>query len=175
MVGKYLNHAAHGRLYTTVQNQRRVLQAGYDRALAQVDVLIMPTTPMKAHKCGARIDVRGLMSHGWNILGNTAPFDITGHPSLSVPCGKSNDLPHGLMLTGRHFDEATLLRVGHAFEQQAAWETRWVRLSYYSTNWHLLTEHQTDPIGCLASQSLCVLRTRRACSQSLTREPGPRG
>jgi amidase len=64
------------------------------------------------------------MEHGWNMLGNTAPFDMTGHPSLSVPCGKSNGLPVGLMLTGRHFEDATLLRIGDAFERQMAWERR---------------------------------------------------
>ena len=58
------------------------------------------------------------------MLGNTAGFNLTGHPSLSLPCGKSDGLPVGLMLTGRHFDDAALLRVGHAFEQQMAWEKR---------------------------------------------------
>ena len=69
-------------------------------------------------------DISELISHGWNMLGNTAPFDMTGHPSLNVPCGKSNGLPVGMMLTGRHFDDATLLRVAHAFEQQMPWEKR---------------------------------------------------
>jgi amidase len=49
---------------------------------------------------------------------------MTGHPSLNVPCAKSNGLPVGMMLTGRHFDDATLLRVAHAFEQQMPWEKR---------------------------------------------------
>ena len=62
--------------------------------------------------------------HGWNMLGNTAPFDMTGHPSISIPCTKSNGLPVGLMLTGRHFDDATVLAVAHAFEQQVDWEKR---------------------------------------------------
>jgi amidase len=41
-----------------------------------------------------------------------------------VPCGKSNGLPVGLMLTGRHFEDATLLQIGHAFERQMPWEKR---------------------------------------------------
>lgn len=124
MIGSYLNQAYHGRLYAKAQNQRRVLRAAYDQVLEQVDVLVMPTTPMKAHKYDPTIDLHGLLIHNWNMLGNTAPFDMTGHPSLSIPCGKSNGLPVGLMLTGRHFDEAALLRVGHAFEQQMGWEKR---------------------------------------------------
>jgi amidase len=124
MMGTYLNQAYHGRLYAKAQNQRRALRAAYDAVLEQVDVLVMPTTPNKAHRHDPSRGIRDLITHGWNMLGNTAPFDMTGHPSLSVPCGKSQGLPIGLMLTGRHFDDATLLRIGHAFEQQLAWEKR---------------------------------------------------
>jgi amidase len=124
MVGTYLNRAYHGHLYAKAQNQRRQLRSAYDRVLEQVDVLITPTTPMKAHRYTPGLGLSELISHGWNMLANTAPFDMTGHPSLSVPCGKSNGLPVGMMLTGRHFDDATLLRVGHAFEQQVSWEKR---------------------------------------------------
>ncbi len=122
LIGTYLNQRYHGRLYAKAQNQRRALQASYDRVLEQVDVLAMPTTPMKAHRHNPQIDRRGLITHGWNTSPNTAPFDMTGHPSLSIPCAKSNGLPVGLMLTSRHFDESTLLRVAHAFEQNVPWE-----------------------------------------------------
>jgi len=124
LMGSYLNRAYHGRLYAKAQNQRRVLRAAYDKVLQEVDVLVMPTTPNKAHRYEPSLDLLGRISHGWNMLGNTAPFDMTGHPSLSVPCAKSNGLPVGLMITGRHFDDATLLRVGHAFERQMPWEKR---------------------------------------------------
>jgi amidase len=50
-------------------------------------------------------------------LHNTAVFDATGHPALSVPCGVSDGLPIGMMLVGRHLDDATCLRAAHAFEQ----------------------------------------------------------
>jgi amidase len=124
MMGTYLNRAYHGRLYAKAQNQRRALRAAYDQVLEQVDVLVMPTTPNKAHKHDPKRGLQEFIQHGWNMLGNTAPFDMTGHPSLSVPCGLSHGLPVGLMLTGRHFDDATLLRVAHAFEQQMPWEKR---------------------------------------------------
>jgi amidase len=124
MMGTYLNGAYHGRLYAKAQNQRRVLQAAYDTVFEQVDLLVMPTTPMKAHRYEPDLDTYTRIEQGWNMLGNTAGFNLTGHPSLSVPCGKSDGLPVGLMLTGRHFDDAALLRVGHAFEQQMVWEKR---------------------------------------------------
>ena len=56
------------------------------------------------------------------MLGNTAPFDITHHPAMSVPCGMVDGLPVGLMLVGRHFDEMTIYRAAHAFEQAGDWK-----------------------------------------------------
>jgi amidase len=81
--------------------------------LTNFDALVMPSTPMKAHRRDAR--------NPYAMLTNTAPFDITGHPGLSIPCGMSDGLPIGLMLIGRHFDDATLLRLGHAYEQSVDW------------------------------------------------------
>ena len=88
-------------LCARAQNLRRGLRASYDQALSRVDLLTMPTTPMKAHRYEPDIDIKGLISHGWNMLDNTAPFDMTGHPAISIPCGMSNGLPVGLMLVGR--------------------------------------------------------------------------
>ena len=51
------------------------------------------------------------------MIGNTAPFDVTGHPACSVPAGLADGLPVGMMIVGRQFDDATVLRVAHAFEQ----------------------------------------------------------
>jgi amidase len=124
MLGTYLRQQYHGRFYAKAQNLRPGLRASYDAVLQQVDVLAMPTTPMKAHAYRPELSIRELITHGWNMLGNTAPFDLTGHPAISMPCAKSNGLPVGLMLTGRQFDDATVLAVAHAFEQQVDWETR---------------------------------------------------
>ncbi|MCY4388793.1 MAG: amidase [Desulfurellaceae bacterium] len=124
LVGSYLNQAYYGRLYAKAQNQRRALQAAYDQVLERFDILVMPTTPMTAHRYVPNMGPLDSLQFGWNMLGNTAPFDMTGHPSLTVPCGKVDGLPVGLMLTGRHFDDATLLRVGHAFEKQVPWQER---------------------------------------------------
>jgi amidase len=80
----------------------------------------MPTTPMKAHRYQPNLRPAEIISHGWNMLGNTAVFDMTGHPSLSIPCAMSAGLPIGLMLTGRHF-EMSLLRIADAFERGFDW------------------------------------------------------
>ena len=56
------------------------------------------------------------------MITNTAPFDITHHPAMSLPCGMVDGLPVGLMLVGRHFDEMTIYRAAHAFEQSGDWK-----------------------------------------------------
>jgi amidase len=55
------------------------------------------------------------------MITNTAPFNMTGHPGLSIPCAMSKGMPIGLMLIGRHFEDGTLLRIGHAYEQSVDW------------------------------------------------------
>ena len=55
------------------------------------------------------------------MIANTSPFDVTGHPSMSIPCGMSEGLPVGLMLTGRQYAEATIYQAAHAFEQAGDW------------------------------------------------------
>ncbi|MEX2480396.1 MAG: amidase [Gammaproteobacteria bacterium] len=100
------------------QNLVRSLRAAYDAALVHYDLLAMPTTPMKAHRIpppDAPAEV--VMGSALDMVGNTAPFDVTGHPSISVPCGMSEGLPVGLMLTGRYGEDDVVLRAGHAFER----------------------------------------------------------
>ncbi len=94
-----------------------VLRAAYDDALKRCDILVMPTTPMKAHRIpppDAGLEI--VMGRALDMTGNTCPFDATGHPSMSVPAGLSDGLPVGIMFTGRHGDDDVVLRVGHAFE-----------------------------------------------------------
>ena len=93
------------------------MRESYDVLLRDYDVLVTPTTPMKAHQYRIDLDPEQLVLAGWDMVANTAPFNMTGHPSLSVPCGSSDGLPVGMMLTGRHFDDATLLAVAHVYEQ----------------------------------------------------------
>jgi amidase len=121
LVGSFLNSRYHGRLYAKAQNLRAPLRAAYDSVLAGCDALAMPTTPMRAHRYRPNLRPGEIIAHGWNMLGNTAAFDMTGHPSLSLPCAMAGGLPVGLMLTGRHFDEVTLLRIADAFERNVDW------------------------------------------------------
>jgi amidase len=61
------------------------------------------------------------MSPGFEPIVNTAPFDCTGHPAMSVPCAMRDGLPVGLMLIGRYHGESTIYRAAHAFEQVTDW------------------------------------------------------
>ena len=122
LMGSFLIERYQGRLYSKAQNLRRGWTQSYDAHLEKVDVLLMPSTPIKAHTASSSPSRRTMLSNAWDMLTNTGPFDVTGHPSISIPCAKSDGLPIGLMLTGRHFDESTLYQVSYAFEQQIDWE-----------------------------------------------------
>src|SRR5579875_601459 len=107
-----------GACYAKARNLVPHVRAAYDDALAHYDVLVMPTVPDTADllPAGGPQDVTLLANaHGKAI--NTAPMDITGHPAISVPAGLLDDLPVGMMIMGKRFDDATVLRVAHAFEQ----------------------------------------------------------
>lgn len=78
------------------------------------DVIIGPTAPTPAFKIGAQID-DPLTMYANDLL--TIPVNLAGVPGISVPCGFDNGLPIGLQIIGNHFDEATVYRVAHAFEQ----------------------------------------------------------
>lgn len=123
LAGEYLHEHHHGRYYGTAQNLRGALRESYDRLFEHVDVLAMPTTPMKAHRRDPEPVPWVIVPKGWNMLGNTVPFNVTGHPALSVPCKKSAGLPVGLMLVGRCFEDGTLLRAADAFERCVDWRT----------------------------------------------------
>jgi amidase len=125
LVGQYMIKTGRGRYYAKAQNFARKLREDYDRALAKFDILLMPTTPIKAPPLPPQDAPRQLyLQRAWESMGNTFSFDVTGHPALQVPCGMSDGLPIGMMLVGKHFDEMTLYRAGHAFEQSGDWKTR---------------------------------------------------
>jgi amidase len=122
LLGTFLNRTYPGRIYPKAQYLRSVLREHYDQALERFDLLAMPTTPGKAPRYDPRADQLVRMARSRYVAINTAAFNATGHPSINVPCAKSHGLPVGLMLTGRHFEDATLLRVANAYEQNVSWE-----------------------------------------------------
>jgi amidase len=107
-----------GASYGKARNLVAKAVEAYDTALDDFDVLVMPTLPYVATELPSKgIDRAAYLTKALGMLANTAPFDVTGHPALSVPAGLHNGMPVGMMIVGKHFDDATVLRVGHAFEK----------------------------------------------------------
>jgi amidase len=93
------------------------LASAYDAALADADVLVLPTLPIVASPLPAADASREeKLTRSLEMIANTAPFDVTGHPATSVPAGLSDGLPAGLMIVGRRLEDGTCLRVARAFE-----------------------------------------------------------
>ena len=125
LVGEWFIQNHGGRFYAKAQNLSRQLRAAYDHALQQVDILLMPTVPMTAQPIpppGA--SVAEIIARAFEMVGNTAPFDATGHPAMSIPCGLLDGLPVGVQLVANHWDEYTIYRAAAALERGVDWRTQ---------------------------------------------------
>ncbi|MGH8425333.1 MAG: amidase family protein, partial [Pseudomonas fluorescens] len=122
LTGQYMLERYRGRYYAKAQNLSRRLRDEYDAALSRVDVLVMPTTPMRATPLPTRDAPRSeRVARAFEMIGNTAPFNATGHPAISVPCGFHDGLPIGLQIIGKHHDEVTLYKVAYAHQCASDW------------------------------------------------------
>ncbi len=123
MLGTYvLSSGYYDAYYLKAQRVRTLILRDYDRAFEQVDAVVMPTSPTPAFRIGERSD-DPLQMYLADVF--TVSANLAGLPAVSVPCGfTAAGLPIGLQLTGRRFDEATLFRLAHAYEQQTEWWTR---------------------------------------------------
>jgi amidase len=122
-IGEYFIRHYRGRYYAKAQNIARRLKAAYDAALAKYDLLLMPTLPIKATPLPpADAPLSLYLQRAFEMLANTAPFDVTGHPAMSLPCGMSDGLPVGLMLIAKQWDESTIYRAAAAFERAGDWK-----------------------------------------------------
>ena len=123
LVGEYMSRAYGGRYYGRAHNLARLLADKYDQALKRVDILASPTIPFPPPRRPAANAPREVaVSTAFGMTVNTAAFNATGHPSMSLPCGWIDGLPVGLMLTGRRFDERLLYRAASALEVHLAGE-----------------------------------------------------
>lgn len=124
VLGEYFIKHYRGHFYAKAQNLTRQLTAAYDDAFKDVDLLLMPTLPLTATKIPAPgAPVEEVVARALEMIANTAPFDSTGHPAMSIPCGLVDGLPVGLMLVGRRYEEATIYRGAYAFEQAGDWQS----------------------------------------------------
>jgi aspartyl-tRNA(Asn)/glutamyl-tRNA(Gln) amidotransferase subunit A len=120
MLGTYVLSAGYyDAYYLKAQRVRTLIRRDYDQAFQKVDAVVMPTSPTPAFKIGERVE-DPLQLYLTDIF--TVSANLAGLPALSVPCGLTpNRLPIGLQMTGRPFDEPTLLRIGDAYERDTKW------------------------------------------------------
>jgi aspartyl-tRNA(Asn)/glutamyl-tRNA(Gln) amidotransferase subunit A len=113
MLGSYaLSAGYYDAYYLKAQKVRALLARDFEEAFAKVDAIVTPTCPTTAFKLGEKVD-DPLAMYLADIYTVTA--DLAGIPGISVPCGESSEkLPVGLQILGRHFDEATILRIAKA-------------------------------------------------------------
>ncbi len=113
--------------YLKAEQYRSVLMEAFSKVLATVDVIVGPTTPITAWKRGewtVQVGDRpeSVLAASWRF---TYPYNLTGLPAISLPCGFDRDgLPIGLQIAGRPFDEPAVLRVAHAYERAHDWKDR---------------------------------------------------
>ncbi|PYX71066.1 MAG: Asp-tRNA(Asn)/Glu-tRNA(Gln) amidotransferase GatCAB subunit A [Acidobacteria bacterium] len=119
MLGTYaLSAGYYDAYYLKAQKVRTLLTRDFDEAFKKVDAIVTPTSPTAAFKLGEKVN-DPLAMYLADIYTVTA--DLAGIPGISIPCGETHEkLPIGLQILGRHFDEATILRVAHAYEQATA-------------------------------------------------------
>lgn len=119
VLGKYLRREYYSKYQVKAQMLRRVLREEVDKVLERVDVLAMPTTPMKPFRLKEdRMGIKEFAVRLGDVINNTCPFNLTGHPALTIPCGPRDSLPIGLQLVSKHFAEALLFRLAYTFEQR---------------------------------------------------------
>lgn len=113
--------------YVQAQRARTLFFRESMKLFEKIDLLVTPTVPITAFPFGKtfllindqKFNVISLLTHF------TRPFNLNGFPAISIPCGFSNkDLPIGLQIIGRPFDESTVLRAGYTFEQSTEWHLR---------------------------------------------------
>jgi amidase len=107
----------HNALYGKAQNVGREIQREYDDVLSKASAILMPTTPGKPLRANPALSRIEQIRRTFPPNKNTCPFAVTGHPTLSVPCGTVDGLPIGTMFVGRRYDESTLLSIAEAYER----------------------------------------------------------
>ncbi|TCZ73407.1 Asp-tRNA(Asn)/Glu-tRNA(Gln) amidotransferase subunit GatA [Paenibacillus albiflavus] len=115
MLGTYaLSSGYYDAYYLKAQKVRTLIKQDFDQVFANYDIVIGPTAPTTAFRIGEQVD-NPLTMYLNDIL--TIPVNLSGNPAISVPCGMVNGLPVGLQIIGKTLDDAMVLRVAHAFEQ----------------------------------------------------------
>ncbi len=121
MLGTYaLSSGYYDAYYVQAQKVRTLIKRDFDEAFQNVDVIAAPTSPTVSFQRGAR-SADPMQMYLSDVF--TIPANMAGIPGIAVPCGFADGLPVSLQFMGRAFDEATVLRVAYAYEQNTEWHT----------------------------------------------------
>jgi amidase len=124
VMGEHLQHRYHGRYFAKAQALRGAVRAAYTKAFGRCDVVAMPTVPFPALPMPPTQATFGeMLKVALPMIGNTAALNASGHPAVSVPVAMRDGLPVGLMLIGRHFQDAVTLRAAAGLEGLGDWQT----------------------------------------------------
>ncbi len=115
--------------YLRMQYERRMLSSSFRATMQRVDAFVLPTLPIPApslEQVGQDIQIDGITENATvALLRLTMPFNLSGLPAVSFPCGFSTEgLPIGIQVVGKPFEEATVLRIAHAYQQLTDWHRR---------------------------------------------------
>jgi aspartyl-tRNA(Asn)/glutamyl-tRNA(Gln) amidotransferase subunit A len=122
MLGTYaLSSGYYDAYYVKAQKVRTLIKRDFDEAFGKVDVIVTPTSPTVPFKIGERT-TDPIQMYLSDIF--TIPANMAGIPGIAVPCGFAGGLPVSMQFMAKAFDEVTLLRVAHAYEQATEWHRR---------------------------------------------------
>jgi aspartyl-tRNA(Asn)/glutamyl-tRNA(Gln) amidotransferase subunit A len=122
MLGTYaLSVGYYDAYYLKAQKVRTLIKQDFDRAFAQVDVIVCPTSPTVAFRLGEKVD-DPLQMYLSDVF--TLSLNLSGLCGIAVPCGFADGLPIGLQIIGKAFDEVTILQTAWVYEQATEWHLR---------------------------------------------------
>ncbi|HDH04912.1 MAG TPA: Asp-tRNA(Asn)/Glu-tRNA(Gln) amidotransferase subunit GatA [Nitrospirae bacterium] len=123
ILGTYaLSSGYYNAYYKKAQQVRTLIKEDFEKALENVDVIVTPTTPTPAFRIGEKTD-DPLQMYLTDIF--TLSVNLAGVPGISIPCGfTARNLPVGLQIIGKHFDEESILKIAYAYEQATDWHKR---------------------------------------------------
>ncbi len=121
LVGTYaLSAGYYDAYYLKAQKVRNLITQDFKSAFEKVDLILGPTTPDIAFKIGEKMNdpIAMYLSHVYTVSTNLA-----GLPAMSIPMGFRNDMPVGLQVIGKHFDEENILKISYLFQKETEWHT----------------------------------------------------
>jgi len=125
LTGKYMLDQYHGHYYAKARNLAILLKRVYTKIFTQYDLLLTPTLPVTCTKLPAKDETKvEWINRSFEMIRNTSPFNVSGNPAMSIPCGTADQekKPVGLQIIGRDWEEEKIYRLAYSFEKHFNWK-----------------------------------------------------